>query len=128
LRQTVEAVENEAVNPLQPFFLVYLRDDGTVLFNFTNSKQVLEIFRRMCEGKAEPFEELCAIFNRETENGKEMSKYSELLKKAVSEIANHFTKRSIGKLTLDRSAVIAPKEKQIEKLSDFELITWLIIK
>jgi ERCC4-related helicase len=128
LRQTAEAVENEAVNPLQPFFLVYLRDDGTVRFNFTNSKQVLEIFRRMCEGKAEPFEELCAIFNRETENGKEMSKYSELLKKAVSEIANHFTKRSIGKLTLDRSAVIAPKEKQIEKLSDFELITWLIIK
>jgi hypothetical protein len=82
----------------------------------------------MCEGKVEPFEELCAIFNRETENGKEMSKYSELLKKAVSEIANHFKKRSLGKLTLDRSAVIAPKEKQIEKLSDFELITWLIIK
>jgi SNF2 family DNA or RNA helicase len=128
LRQTVEAVENEAVNPLQPFFLVYLRDDGTVRFNFTNSKQVLEIFRRMCEGKTQPFEELCTIFNRETDNGKEMTKYSGLLKKAVSEIANKFKERSIGKLTLDRSAVIAPKEKQIEKLSDFELITWLIIK
>lgn len=128
LRQIAEAEENEAVNPLQPYFLVYVRDDGTVRFNYTNAKQVLEIFRLMCEGKTEPFEDLCALFNRETENGKEMSKYSELLKTAVREIRSIYNKRSASKLTLDRNAVIAPKDKQIGKLSDFELITWLIIK
>ncbi|MCY7374421.1 MAG: phospholipase D-like domain-containing protein [Pyrinomonadaceae bacterium] len=58
LRQTVEAADNEAVNPLQPYFLVYVRDDGTVRFNYTNAKQVLEIFRLMCEGKTEPYEDL----------------------------------------------------------------------
>jgi hypothetical protein len=128
LRQNAEAEENEAVNPLQPYFLVYIRDDGTVRFNYTNAKQVLEIFRLMCEGKTEPFEDLCALFNKETNDGKEMGKYSELLQTAVREITNIYKRRSAGKLTLDRNAVIAPREKQIKNISDFELITWLVIK
>ncbi len=128
LRQTTEAEPNESVNPLQPYFLVYIRDDGTVRYNYTNAKQVLEVFRLLCEGKTEPFEDLCRFFNQETDNGKEMSQYSELLKKAVSEITSVYKKRSVGKLTLDRNAVLAPKDKQINKVSDFELITWLVIK
>lgn len=128
LRQITEAEENAAVNPLQPYFLVYIRDDGTVRYNFTNAKQTLEVFRVMCEGKTEPFEDLCNLFNKETKNGKEMSKYSELMKKAVSEITQAYKKRSSQKLTFDRNAIIAPKAKQINKLSDFELITWLVIK
>ena len=128
LRQTAEAADNESVNPLQPYFLVYIRNDGTVRFNFTNAKQVLEIFKLMCEGKTEPFEDLCALFNKETDNGKEMSKYTDLIQKAVSEITQAYKKRSSQKLIFDRNAVIAPKEKQISKLSDFELITWLVIK
>ncbi len=128
LKQSGEAEENAAVNPLQPYFLVYIRDDGTVRYNFTNAKQVLEIYRLMCEGKTEPFENLCNLFNKETDNGKEMSKYTDLMQKAVSEITQAYKKRSSQKLILDRNAVIAPKEKQISKLSDFELITWLIIK
>ncbi len=35
-------------NQLNPFFLVYVRDDGTVRYNFTNSKRILEIFRTLC--------------------------------------------------------------------------------
>ena len=128
LRQTAEAADNESVNPLQPYFLVYIRNDGTVRYNFTNAKQVLEIFRLMCEGKTEPFEDLCKLFNKETDNGKEMSKYTDLIQKAVSEITQAYKKRSSQKLIFDRNAVIAPKEKQISKLSDFELITWLVIK
>lgn len=128
LRQITEAEENEAVNPLQPYFLVYVRDDGTVRFNYTHSKQVLEIFRLMCDGKTEPYEDLCNIFNNETDNGKEMSKYTELLENSVKAITKSYKERSKAKLTLDRNAVIAPRDKQIEKISDFELITWLVIK
>ena len=129
LRQTAEAEENESVNPLQPYFLVYIRDDGTVRYNYTNSKQVLEVFRLMCEGKTEPFEDLCSLFNHETDQrqGNEQI-HPNLLKKAVNEITSVYKKRSTSKLTIDRNAVIAPKEKQINKISDFELITWLVIK
>ncbi len=128
LRQTAEAKDNEAVNPLQPYFLVYVRDDGTVRFNYTNAKQVLEIFRLLCEGKTEPFEDLCNLSNEETNNGKETSKYTDLLETLVKAITKSYRERSKAKLTSDRNAVITPRDKQIEKISDFELITWLVIK
>lgn len=128
LRQIAEAGENEAVNPLQPYFLVYIYDTGDVRYNYANSKQVLEVFRRLCEGKTEAYDELCGIFNRQTGNGKDMQKYSDLLKKAVAAITASYKKRSSAKLTMDRNAVIAPVEKQVSNLSDFELITWLVIK
>ena len=128
MRQATEAKDNEAVNPLQPYFLVYVRDDGTVRFNYTNAKQVLEIFRLMCEGKTEPYENLCNLFNKETDNCKEMSKYTDLLETSVKAITKSYRERSKAKLTLDRNAIITPRDKQIEKISDFELITWLVIK
>ena len=128
LRHKTEIEPSETVNPLQPFFLVYIRDDGTVRFNYTNSKQVLEIFRLLCEGHTEPFDDLCKIFNQATENGSEMTTYSELMKKAVAEITSVYKKRSAAKLTLDRNAVIAPRSQQISGIADFELITWLIIQ
>ena len=128
LRHKTETEPSATVNPLQPYFLVYIRDDGTVRFNYTNSKQVLEIFRLLCEGHTEPMEDLCKIFNRATDNGNEMTAYADLLKKAVAEISSVYKKRSAAKLTLDRTAVIAPRSQQINSIADFELITWLVIQ
>lgn len=44
LRQKGDCDGNEEVNPLNPYFLVYIREDGTVRYNYTHAKQVLEIF------------------------------------------------------------------------------------
>jgi superfamily II DNA/RNA helicase len=79
LRQKGNTEGNEEVNPLQPYFLVYIRDDGTVRFNYTHVKQILEIFRILTQGKNQPYEELCDLFNKETNQGYNMSKYNELL-------------------------------------------------
>ena len=54
LKQRIDAAGNEAVNPLQPYFLIYIRDDGEVRYNFTAPKQILEIFRAVCQGQTEP--------------------------------------------------------------------------
>ena len=75
-----------------------------------------------------PYEELCNLFNTETNNGEDMEQYTMMLTKAVEEIIRVFKKRTAQKLTTDRSAIIQPRKKQIEELSHFELITWLIIK
>lgn len=119
---------NEEVNPLNPYFLVYVRDDGTVRYNYTNAKQILEIYRLLCQGQKQPYEQLCALFNTETGNGNAMDKYSELLRKAVNEVVHVFKKKGNIKLTTDRAAVLIPITKQINKLEDFELITWLIVR
>jgi len=129
LKQKGDTDGNEEVNPLQPYFLVYIRDDGQVRFNYTNAKQILEIYRLMCSGKSQAFEELCEIFNTETKQGEDMQKYSELLAKAIDEISRIFNKRSNQKITgNDRGALLIPKSKRISETNIFELVTWLIIK
>jgi len=128
LAQKANSKSNEEVNPLNPYFLVYIRDDGTVRYNYTNARQILEIYRLLCQGQKAPYEKLCDLFNNETENGKKMDKYTDLLKKAANEIMQVFKKKGYQKLTSDRSAVITPKAKQINELEDFELVTWLILR
>ena len=128
LRQKGDTDGNEKINPLQPYFLVYIRDDGTVRYNYTNAKQILEIYRLVCQGRTEPYQKLCELFNSETGNGQNMDKYAALLEKAVKEIARVFKKRGQLKLLSDRSALIVPKDKQIKEMDNFELLSWLIVR
>jgi SNF2 family DNA or RNA helicase len=129
LKQKEDIAGAETVNPLTPYFLVYVRDDNTVRFNYTHPKQILEIFRLLAAGKETPYEKLCDIFNNKTNNGTDMSAYNNLLKKAVGEIRRIFKKRASIRMTNSRDAQLLstkPKSKNSDEL--FELITWLIIR
>lgn len=128
LRQKNKSEEVEKINPLNPYFLVYVYDDGSVRFNYTSAKSILEVYRLLCSGEKVAYEKLCDAFNKETDNGTNMEKYTALLEKAVVEITASFKKRTAAKLTMGRSGVLIAKEKQVSKLSDFELVTWLVIK
>ncbi len=128
LKQRIEASGNEAINPLQPYFLVYIRDDGEVRYNFTSPKQVLEIFRTVSQGKTEPYAQLCELFDTETKNGEDMSQYSGLLERAVTAIAAQFERKNAGNLFAGRGGKLTDSGMQVKSAGDFELITWLVIK
>jgi len=128
LKQKGETQGNVQVNPLQPYFLVFIKDDGTVRYNYVNAKQILEIFRRLCQDKNKPFDILCDLFNSETINGEDMKVYTKLLEKSVKEIKNIFQKKSNSKLSTDRNATIISMFNQIKEINNFELVTWLVIK
>jgi hypothetical protein len=83
LKQKNNSEGNEEVNPLNPYFLVYIRNDGTVRFNYTHARQILEILRLLCQGQIKPYEKLGELFNSETKNGEEMDAYTEVLKKQL---------------------------------------------
>ncbi len=128
LKQQQEAKGNEAVNALQPYFLVYIREDDEVRYNFTAPKQILEIFRAVCRGHEAPYNKLCELFDEQTQNGEDMSHYSDLLSKAVDAIAAQFTRKAIGNLFSGRGGKLTDSTNQVKHRADFELITWLIIK
>ena len=128
LKQRIEASGNEAVNPLQPYFLVYIRDDGEVRYNFTSPKLVLEIFRTVSQGKVEPYAQLCELFDAGTKDGEDMSQYSGLLDRAVTAIAAQFERKNTGNLFAGRGGKLTDADKQVKSAGDFELITWLVIK
>ena len=116
------------VNPLGRYYLMYIRDDGTVRFSFTQAKNALSMFQKLSAGKAEPYKALCDLFDDETAGGTDMSKYSELLAKAVTSVVRTFQKRTAAGLQTGRDFVIPDKKDQAKDASDFELITWLVIK
>ena len=128
LKQKGNTDGNETVNPLSPYFLVYIRDDNMVRFNYIHPKQILEVFRVLASGKDTPYEKLCDIFNNETDNGSNMQVYNKLLKTSIAEINRVFKKRVNIRLTNNRDALLIPKTEKDETSEQFELITWLVIR
>lgn len=128
LRHVGATADTQAVNPTQPFYLVYVRNDGAVRFGFAQPKQTLELFRDLCLNRPNADDMLCALFDRETDDGATMGKYSELLGAAVRDIERRFARRSLDTLQFDRGALLAPEPAQARNADDFELITWLVIR
>ena len=127
LKHKTDSSGNEQVNPLQPYYLVFIREDGVVRYSFTQAKQILEIYRLLCSQKIKPFQELCSLFNSETQNGDDMSQYNQLMNKAIKAIVSTFKKRNIDNLLSGRGGRLISEQQQIKDTTDFELITWLII-
>jgi hypothetical protein len=123
-----DASSPATVNPLQPHFLVYVRDDGNVRFTFAQPKQILEIYRLLAAGRSTPCKALCQLFDRETDNGSKMHKYTDLLTRALDSIIHLFKRRTAATLQSGRGGVIMPQNQQTSEDSEFELITWLVIK
>lgn len=118
----------DTVNPLSPYFLVYVQSDGAVRYNFTAPKQVLDIFRNLCQGKTEPYTELCKLFDTETQHGQDMRAYSSLLDKAVAAIVAQFGRKNAANLFSGRGGKLLDAGQAVQGQQDFELVTWLVIK
>ena len=129
LQQKGDSSGNEKVNPLQPYFLIYLYDNDRVIrYNFAQPKQILEIFRMLCAERTTPYEKLCNLFDQHTKNGEDMGQYDGLLNAAVKAIAGSFKKRTLGNLLSSRDGVLSDRHKQVTSSDDFELVTWIVIK
>jgi hypothetical protein len=57
-----------------------------------------------------------------------MSHHSELLRQAVDSIAHTFKKRTITSLLSGRRGVLLEADKQVSAMTDFTLVTWLVMK
>jgi|GEM_PF-2299388 len=63
------AQEQKPVGGLDPFFLVYVRDDGSIRHGFAAPKTILDAMRAMCVGRTESITALCEVFDRECKCG-----------------------------------------------------------
>ena len=128
LRQKDGSPDNERVNPLHPYYLAYVYDDGTVKYSYVSAKQVLEVFRLLCQEREQAYEPLCRLFDEETGGGQDMGRYSELLKQAIESTYKGVIQRNLAQLKQDRGALLIPQTQQPRDVDHFELITWLVIK
>jgi superfamily II DNA or RNA helicase len=127
-KNIADAARSGTINPLTPYFLIYIRDDGVVRYNFAEVKQTLGLFRALCLGVPGAYETLCNAFDAETNDGRDMKKYSDLLLKAVEAIKGSVQKREIASLFGGRDAKIGKASERIASADDFDLVTWLVIR
>ena len=113
-------------NRIHPYYLVYLSDDGDIIYDHLAPRDILETMRQLCRGKAEPIAALCEKFERETAYGEDMSLYSTLLNDAVESIVD--TKEDSDLESLFRAGGTTALLNEINGLDDFQLICFLVVK
>ena len=126
LKNRTAGVNIDHKNQLHPFYMVYIRDDGEVQVDHLHPKELLDKMRLICKQVSKPDVELCHEFNKDTRDGLRMSKYSDLLSKAINSIisvkeqsdVDSFLEGFVGELF----------EEHYVGLDDFELICFLVIK
>ncbi|SHF36914.1 helicase-related protein [Schwartzia succinivorans] len=126
LRNVKNEVNIDSQNRLHPFYMVYLADDGEVVIDHLSPKEMLDSFRLLCKGKTEPDRELCEAFNEETNDGRKMSKYSEMLGDAIASIIEVKDESDIDSFLSGKQMSFLTET--INGLDDFELISFLVIK
>lgn len=113
-------------NQLHPFYLVYVTKNKDIKLNHLNSKNILDTLRTLCKSKDEPIKEVYIPFNEETNDGKNMQEYSNLLSKAISSIVE--TKELSDIESLFSGVETTFLENKISGLDDFELIAFVVVK
>lgn len=130
LKRSGEAAKGseQTVGGLDPFFLIYVREDGSIRQGFASPKTILDAMRGLCLGRNEPFEELCKAFDAETGKGQKMDSYDALAIGAVNSIRTSYATRALGALAAGRGGKLADESAQPRHEGNFELITWLIVR
>ena len=126
LKNINKGVNIDNTNQLHPFYLVYIKDNGEVLSNHLNVKNTLDIVRSISRGISEPIAEVFSVFNQETDDGKKMDKYSELLGVSIESILN--VKDASDVDSLFSGGGTTALLNTVKGLEDFELVTFLVIK
>lgn len=126
LRNRNSGVNIHQHNRLHPYYLVYISNDGQVIIDHTQVKSLLDLVRTSCKGLATPLQQLCRKFNKDTQDGREMDQYSDLLGQAIRSMIEVKEDKDIDSLFTGRSTTALVDT--IKGLDDFELISFLIIR
>ena len=122
------ATDAKGINPLGCHYLIYVLDDGTVRFTFTQPKQTLNLLRSVAQGHTDALTALCRQFDERTRDGTDMEFYSTLVKKALKSIKHTFDERNRSNLFSGRDGRLADTGRlPSESEEEYELLTWVVI-
>lgn len=113
-------------NSLHPHYLVYVEENGQVLYNHMHNKKILDFYKKLCGGNSEVLRELVDEFYKETNGGKDMDQYTELLENGISNVIGK--KEEQGVMSLFSSGGTNLAKNTLKALDDFELVSFLIVK
>ena len=113
-------------NRLHPYYLAYVDMEGRSVVPHTDPKRILDMVRRAAKGRTEPILPLCDPFNAETEDGRDMVRYSDLLSAAIDTLVERERGRALDSLFTAGAADLSPDG--MGGLDDFELLCFFVVR
>lgn len=126
LKNCTDNINIDRKNLLHPFYAVYISEDGEIVCNHLSPKRLLDKMRCICRGSQQPVSKLCAAFNKDTDDGRRMGRYSELLEAAIASVINVKDADDVDSFLSGESISFA--DNNIQGLDDFELICFLVVR
>lgn len=120
------SINRDNQNRLHPFYMVYIGDNGEIACDHLSPKNMLDKMRYLCKHKTAPITQLYRAFNEETRDGRDMTKFSEMLGEAINSVIDVKDQNELD-LFLNGQA-ISFLSNEIKGLDDFELICFLVVK
>lgn len=120
-------VQVEDSYSLAPYYLVYVSDEEEVLLSFTQSKNILDLCKKLGSELTEVSQSSTAYqeFASRTKNGKQMKHYQNLLSKAVENIAGK--SEEIGAVSLFNRGGTVLSASSTQNVNDFEVISYMVV-
>ena len=125
LKNINESVNIDQQNRLHPYYLVYIDTAGNIIADHTEVKRLLDLIRSCCKNQTSPIAEVCSVFNKLTQDGRNMHQYSSLLSDAIRSMIDVKEENDLDSLfsSGETSALV----NSIKGLDDFELLAFLVI-
>lgn len=113
-------------NRLHPFYMVYVANDGEIIANHLQPKDILDMMRLLAKGKTSLNKVLCDEFNEETRDGCDMGAISRCLEQAIDSIVAKKEESDVSSFL--NGDFVDFKSETIKGLDDFELICFLVVR
>lgn len=123
-KKNEETKNKKEETSIYPYYVIYVADTGEVYYDMKQVREVLKIYRELCYGNNKPIEELIEKFNKITNNGECMTRYSELVNKVIEKINGDIHENEMHSI-FSFDGLIQTEDTDEE---DFELISMLIIE
>lgn len=111
---------------MYPFYMVYVANDGEIIANHLQPKDILDMMRLLAKGKTSPNKVLCDEFNEETRDGCDMGAISRCLEQAIDSIVAKKEESDVSSFL--NGDFVDFKSETIKGLDDFELICFLVVR
>jgi len=118
--------EGQKSNQLYPYYLMYIDDNGNVVSDYTEAKNLLNLARLACRGQSTPILEACERFNKKTDDGRNMSDSSLLLDLAIEAIKDVKADKDID--SLFSGVTTTALTNDVNGLNDFELVGFIVVE
>ncbi|WDP92369.1 MAG: DEAD/DEAH box helicase family protein [Desulfobacter sp.] len=125
LRNEGAQTVSDSTYALSPYYLVYVNNDGSVLLQFTQTKKILDLLKKMSIHGKSVDGAATTRFSGQTRNGSDMSQYRNLLSKAVQALTGAAEERGVESLFSPGGTVI--NKNSFKGMDDFEVVSYLIL-